>query len=296
MSKGNDTLILKYQKLYAEDTHSRAFAPLAEAYRQEGRIEEALQICQNGIRRHPQFIGAHITLGRIYLDSKKEREACKCFIQAIQLAPENILAHGLLARCWLRLNQPQKALKSLKTVLFLNPDNEQLQEAVHKLEISTSAAPSATNNPTNSASKPHEESLLAFLPDADTSNRSNVQKLSDSSKKEKEDTSFLNLLNENHQTRTIPREMEKYLSLIDAFAQRGEHDKAFSYLEKLEEKWPQDKSVQARRKLLMQSIIGEDSFVGNKQRNTKEDKKEKIQKLEILLLKIQNKRLQLKPN
>ena len=286
MPKEKDDLLLKYQKIYAEDVHSRVFAPLAEAYRKRGKIEEALQICQNGIKRHAHFVGAYITLGRIYLDSQKEREACKCFIKAVQLAPENLLAHSLLARCWLRLNQSQKALKSLKTILFLNPNNPQIQKAITQLE--------------NSTAHKHEESLFAFLPDAE-------KKIPPPTPKPSKEEGLGNVEGEGENrgrkpsplTQPLhegggPRELEKFLSLIDALISLGRRDKALAYLEKMEEKWPQNKEVQVRRKTLTRSadrvpLGGSSAYL--KRKSPQEDKEDQIRKLENLLLKIQNKRM-----
>ena len=277
--KKDDALLVKYQKLYAEDIHSRVFAPLAEIYRQRGRFEEALQICQNGIKRHSSFVGAHITLGRIYLETQKVQEACKCFIKAIQLAPENILVHSLLARCWLRLNQSQKAIQSLKTILFLNPGNLQIQKALTQLE--------------NSTANPQKEDLFNFLPHAEKGVPSQVS--SKEEKKAQESNPSLLPLDE----RRWPRELEKYLSLIDAFIHRREVDKALIYLEKIEEKWSQNREVQSRRKILMQSIKkdaseAEGADIHLKKRSPQAYREDQIKKMENLLLRVQKNRQQFK--
>ena len=284
MPRETDEQILKYQQLYMEGSQSRVFAPLAEAYRQRGRMKEALHICKNGIKRHPNFIGAHVILGRIYLDSQKEQEACQCFIKAIQLAPENLLAHSLLARCWLRLKQPQKALKSLKTILFLNPRNEQIQKAINQLE--------------SSKANKNEDPLFSFLPDIEKGSPFPAQGPTEGQGYKKDSPVPPPPVNPQplHKAGS-PRDVEKYLSLIDALISLGERDKALAYLKKIEEKWSQHRGVRFRRQALEQNIHtdrGDLPLLRPEKRHPQTDKENQIRKLENLLLKVQNRRLQFK--
>ena len=62
MDETNPEFIERYQKLYEEDPKSRIFAPLAEAYRKMGLINEALELAQNGVKIHPQFSGGRVAL------------------------------------------------------------------------------------------------------------------------------------------------------------------------------------------------------------------------------------------
>lgn len=47
----------EYIRRYQEDPTSRVFAPLAEAYRRLGRVDEAIDICLEGLKHHPEFPG-----------------------------------------------------------------------------------------------------------------------------------------------------------------------------------------------------------------------------------------------
>ena len=53
----------------ARDPFSRAFLQLAEEYRKEGRFAEAIDVCLQGLERHPSYHTARIALGRTYLES-----------------------------------------------------------------------------------------------------------------------------------------------------------------------------------------------------------------------------------
>jgi hypothetical protein len=47
------------------------------------------------------------------------------------------MAHSVLAECYLKSKRPKDALRSFKMVLFLSPNNEKAQKAVRKLESLT---------------------------------------------------------------------------------------------------------------------------------------------------------------
>ncbi|MFV2082851.1 MAG: tetratricopeptide repeat protein, partial [bacterium] len=70
--------IRRYELLLAGDPNSRAFAPLAEAYRKAGDLDKALAIAQTGLRIHPDYIGGLVVAGRVLLekgDYKKARDS-----------------------------------------------------------------------------------------------------------------------------------------------------------------------------------------------------------------------------
>ena len=79
------------------DPASIAFAALAEEYRREGRFEEAIATCSTGLRRHPSYLSAHVTLGRAWASLGRIDEARAEFEHVLRLAPENLAAIRALA-------------------------------------------------------------------------------------------------------------------------------------------------------------------------------------------------------
>jgi tetratricopeptide (TPR) repeat protein len=126
--------IEKYTELLRKDPNSKAFAALADALREIGETAKAEKIAQSGIKRHPQYYGGYLVLGKIQLNANNFSEAESCFIKATTLSPENLLAHQLLGQTYLQTKRPKDALKSYKLVLFLNPQSEIAKKAVAKLE------------------------------------------------------------------------------------------------------------------------------------------------------------------
>src|SRR6516164_6364647 len=86
----------RYQILLEKDPKSQVFAPLAEAYRKIGLIEEAFRICVRGVQFHPNFAGGRLALAKVLMDRDSPEGALKELEKAVELSPENILAHQLL--------------------------------------------------------------------------------------------------------------------------------------------------------------------------------------------------------
>jgi tetratricopeptide (TPR) repeat protein len=74
------------------DPASIAFAALAEEYRREGRFDEAIATCGAGLRRHPSYLSAHVTLGRACVALGRIDDARSEFEHVLRLAPENLAA------------------------------------------------------------------------------------------------------------------------------------------------------------------------------------------------------------
>src|SRR5580698_2425157 len=65
----------EYLRRFREDPTSRVFAPLAEAYRRMGQVEEAIEICREGLEHHPDFHGGRVALAKCYIDKRLFAEA-----------------------------------------------------------------------------------------------------------------------------------------------------------------------------------------------------------------------------
>lgn len=130
-------IVAKYQEMLAKDPNSKVFAPLADAYRQMNMVNEALEICKEGVRKHPDFSGGRIALANIYLDTDLPESALNELLKAHRVAPENIAAISKLAELNLQLKKPKEALRFYKKLLFLSPQNIKASAAVSKLESLT---------------------------------------------------------------------------------------------------------------------------------------------------------------
>lgn len=137
MSLFTPDAVARFEEVLRKDPNSQVFAPLADAYRTEGRLQDAERLSADGVRRHPTFAGGWVVRGKILRDLKRLPNAEESFRKATQLAPENLLALQLLGEVCLEQKNPKESLKVFKRVLFLNPLAEKAKRIVAKLESLT---------------------------------------------------------------------------------------------------------------------------------------------------------------
>jgi len=75
-----------------QDPASISFAALAEEYRRAGQFQEAIDVCREGLRHHPGYVSARVTLGRALLEVGEFQEARGELEFVLGAAPENLLA------------------------------------------------------------------------------------------------------------------------------------------------------------------------------------------------------------
>ena len=127
-------LIYEYLKRYQEDPSSRIFAPLAEAYRKAGLIDEAIEIAREGLKIHPGFIGGRVALGRALFDKQLYNEVIDEMTVVVRDVPDNLVAQRLLAESCLVLGRVAEALGAYKMLLYFNPQDEEAARLVLELE------------------------------------------------------------------------------------------------------------------------------------------------------------------
>jgi tetratricopeptide (TPR) repeat protein len=127
-------LVSKYLAIYRKNPDSRVFAPLAEAYRKYGMLTEAINLLNEGIRKHPGYLLGYITLGNCYFDLKKYDLAYSSLRPFIANNRDNISLQKLYAKTCEFLDRDSEALETYKYLLFLNPKDYHLAKKVQQLE------------------------------------------------------------------------------------------------------------------------------------------------------------------
>lgn len=230
-------LIEKYQMILEKDPDSKVFAPLAEAYRRMGLKDEALQVCKQGVLANPHFAGGRIALARCLLEFSQLEKACEELKIAVELASENILAHSLLADTLLQLKKPKEALRAYKMLLFLNPQHAKAAKMVKKLESLTADEFEeeifAMQPLPQAAEQLERESALVIEPLAPSTPPTDLGQV---------------------------KELERFLSLTDAFMIRNDKERALKTLHDAERSLGMLPEIAKRYRLLR----GEDEPPHNK--------------------------------
>lgn len=120
----------KLRARYNENPKGRNFAPLADAYRKARQLDEAIALCHEGLQHHPDYVSAHIVLGRCLIDKKDDVAAEASFRRVLELDPENIIALKMLSDIAMRSGRPAEAVNWLTRLLQVDPMNGEAAEAL----------------------------------------------------------------------------------------------------------------------------------------------------------------------
>jgi tetratricopeptide (TPR) repeat protein len=134
-----DKLLKKLDK----EPNSLIFLQLAEEYRKESYYDDALEVCSEGLRRHPNYWSARVALGRIHKEMGHSDLAREELEKVIQAVPDNLLANKLLGDIYMELEMDEDALKRYKLVQMLTPADGEVINNIQKLESRLSRTPSA---------------------------------------------------------------------------------------------------------------------------------------------------------
>ena len=119
--------IEKLKDKFEKGPDSKLFLPLAEEYRKEGMLDEAIEVLQTGLEKHQAYTSARVLLGKIYLEKGMLPEARKEFESVIASVPDNLFAHKKLAEIYRDTGETEHAITTSKAILRLNPmDDETL--------------------------------------------------------------------------------------------------------------------------------------------------------------------------
>ena len=140
MSKANTggSLIGKigsYLQIFAKDPSSTAFVPLAEAYRQIGLLDDALEAARLGTKMLPHFSPGFSTMGRILGQMGRIDEAMSAYAKALSIDRQSQAALVGLARLHLIRAERDMARKILKQAEEFHPEDEKISDMLIALDL-----------------------------------------------------------------------------------------------------------------------------------------------------------------
>jgi tetratricopeptide (TPR) repeat protein len=113
---------------------SSVFVQLAEAYRSQGRYEEAIATCQKGLEKMPDSLRGRLLLGKCYLEKTMIPQAREELEKVAREIEECFSVYKLLSLVYLHEQNPEKALEALKKSLSLPPAEGSPRKPVSPLE------------------------------------------------------------------------------------------------------------------------------------------------------------------
>ena len=90
--------VTQLRNRWEADPSSRIFLQLAEEYRHQGRVKEALDVLDRGLREHPGYLSALVAKGRCHLELGEPEPAKAVLERVVKQDATQMVAIKLLVR------------------------------------------------------------------------------------------------------------------------------------------------------------------------------------------------------
>ncbi len=134
------------------DPTSRIFLQLAEEYRHQGRVKEALEVLERGLKEHPGYLSALVAKGRCYLELGEPQLARGVLERVVKQDATQMVANKLLVRACLETNEPERARERLDLYTLLNDSDPEIEELRRRIKVAERASDPDDTQPGPAAS------------------------------------------------------------------------------------------------------------------------------------------------
>lgn len=115
--------------------NSPLFSQLAEAYRLQGRYEEAIDTCRKGLWKNPDALRGRLILGRCYLEKGMVAEAKGELEKVAEGIEECLSVYKLLSQVYLQEKNIDRALEVLRKSLYFPAEEDKPKRGMTPLEL-----------------------------------------------------------------------------------------------------------------------------------------------------------------
>lgn len=141
-----------------DENPRRYFAPLANEYRKQGDLAQAIALCRTHLPNQPGHISGHIVLAQALYETRELAESRQSFELALDLDPENLIALRYLGDIAREQGAPANAQVWYQRVLEADPRNDEIAQLLRDVEAEAAKAVSElANRPTPAPSATIEE-------------------------------------------------------------------------------------------------------------------------------------------
>lgn len=126
-------VVLPLEEIVARDPATALYLPLAEMLTMQGRLDEAVRLCEERRTRPGRGVGDHIVLGRAYLAQGRLSESRAEFQTALALDRENVVALKALGGILSHLGNHEEAAGYYRAVCRVDPGDLESQTALHQI-------------------------------------------------------------------------------------------------------------------------------------------------------------------
>jgi tetratricopeptide (TPR) repeat protein len=144
---------------------SHVFAPLADACRKAGMIEEALEICARGVKAQPRYASGFVVQGKCLYDAGRAADAEATFRRVLEFDANNLVALKYLGIIHAERGDGARARHYFDHILALDPENREIRG---RIDDGPAPAPDAREREaTVSPAPPRPDEVATELPEVE---------------------------------------------------------------------------------------------------------------------------------
>jgi tetratricopeptide (TPR) repeat protein len=168
MTDGFPDRLTQLRTRWQGDPSSRIFLQLAEEYRHLGRVQDALEVLNSGLKEHPGYLSALVAKGRCLLELGDAEKARGVLERVVQQDATQMVANKLLVRAYLETSEPERAGQRLDLYSLLNDSDPEIEELRRRV-VAMSRPPRAADGP-----HPEEPAERSRMDPTETSSEAEV--------------------------------------------------------------------------------------------------------------------------
>lgn len=134
MNELDFTEITRLSEKYSREPKSRIFVQLADMYRKNNMIDEALDVLNKGFEYHSDYALAYLVLGKCQFDRRAYIQAREAFERTLTLDPQNIVALRMLAKTCEILKDEKGQINAYKSIISIDPLDTSTKEKLAMTE------------------------------------------------------------------------------------------------------------------------------------------------------------------
>jgi tetratricopeptide (TPR) repeat protein len=120
---------------WESDPTSRVFLQLAEEYRHQGRVKDALAVLDRGLQEHPGYLSALVAKGRCHLELGEGEAARGVLERVVKQDATQMVANKLLVRAYLETGEPDRARERLDLYSLLNDSDPEISDLRRQIKM-----------------------------------------------------------------------------------------------------------------------------------------------------------------
>ncbi len=136
-----DREIRRLEEQYSFRPDSLVFGRLADLHRKAGNPDRALAILEEGLKRHPRYLSAHVVRARCLRALDRGERAREAFEQVLRLDGHNPVALRSLAELALERGETEQARRHLEALLQADPSDEEAHRMLSEMVDEEEPAP-----------------------------------------------------------------------------------------------------------------------------------------------------------